>query len=161
MKRSTIIYSRYTDELTLISYASLISLQEALTSFLKYNRVMVVLDEAHKAKNTTGGVTAQAVLEIAKYCSARAVLTGTPAPNGYEDLYNMFKFIWPMKNIIGFEANQLRDMTERVNDVRAGRLIENLSPFFIRIKKSDLNIPPAVVHPTVEVQMGSTQRKDI
>ena len=42
---------------------------------------------------------------------ARIVLTGTPAPNGYEDIYNMFKFIWPNKNVLGFEVNQLRDIT--------------------------------------------------
>lgn len=153
------LYSRHTAELTLISYASLASLQEALIFFLKYNRVMVVADEAHKAKNTSGGVIAQAILKISRYCRARAVLTGTPAPNGYEDLYNMFKFIWPMKNVIGFEVNQLRDMTERSNDVRIERLINNISPFFIRIKKSDLNIPTAVVHPAIEAEMGPAQRR--
>lgn len=101
-KQDYLISSR-TSELTLISYASLISLQKELGFFLRNNKVMVVLDEAHKAKNSSGGVIAQAVLELAKYSSARVVLTGTPAPNGYEDIYNMFKFIWPTKNIIGFE----------------------------------------------------------
>lgn len=153
------LYSRHTNELTLISYASLASVQDAITFFLKYNRVMVVLDEAHKAKNTSGGLTAQSVLEISKYCNARVVLTGTPSPNGYEDLYNMFKFIWPSKNIIGFEINQLRDMTTRNNDARVGRLIENIAPFFIRIKKSDLNIPTAIMHPAIEVDMGPAQRR--
>lgn len=158
-KKIDYLYSRHTAELTLISYASLAALQEALTFFLKYNRVMLVLDEAHKAKNSSGGVIARAVLEISKYCSARAVLTGTPSPNGYEDLYNMFKFIWPMKNIIGFEVNQLRDMTTRTNDARVGRMIDNIAPFFIRIKKSDLNIPAAIVHPAIEVEMGPAQRR--
>ena len=153
------LYSKHTAELTLISYASLVSLQEAITFFLKYNRVMVVLDEAHKAKNTSGGVTAQAVLDLSRYCSARAVLTGTPAPNGYQDLYNIFKFIWPMKNVIGFEVNQLTDMTSRANDNRIDRLIDNISPFFIRIKKSDLDIPAAIVHPAIEIDMGPAQRR--
>ncbi|MDL2288237.1 DEAD/DEAH box helicase [Oscillospiraceae bacterium OttesenSCG-928-F05] len=153
------LYSRRTTELTLISYASLASVQEAITFFLKYNHVMVVLDEAHKAKNTTGGITAQSILEISKYCKARAVLTGTPAPNGYEDLYNMFKFIWPTKNIMGFQVNQLKDMTTRQNDARIGRLIDSISPFFIRIKKSDLNIPAATIHPIITVEMGPIQRR--
>ena len=153
------LFSSHTAELTLISYASLASVQEAITFFLKYNRVMVVLDEAHKVKNTSGGVTAQSVLEISKYCNARVVLTGTPAPNGYEDLYNMFKFIWPSKNVIGFEVNQLREMSVHTNDARFKRLIDNISPFFIRVKKSDLNIPAAIVHPAIEVKMGPTQRR--
>jgi SNF2 family DNA or RNA helicase len=117
------------------------------------------LDEAHKAKNTSGGIIAQAVLELAKYGRARVVLTGTPAPNGYEDLYNMFKFIWPTKNVIGFEVNQLRDMSAKGNDARVQRLIDNISPYFIRIKKSDLNIPPATIHPPIKVDMGPVQQR--
>lgn len=72
-KQDYLISSR-TSELTLISYASLISLQKELGFFLRNNKVMVVLDEAHKAKNSSGGVIAQAVLELAKYSSARVVL---------------------------------------------------------------------------------------
>lgn len=120
---------------------------------------MVVLDEAHKAKNSSGGIIAQTVLNFAKYCSARVVLTGTPAPNGYEDIYNMFKFIWPTKNVIGFEVNQLRDITARGDEQRISRLISNISPYFIRIRKSDLNIPPATVHPPILVDMGPIQRR--
>jgi hypothetical protein len=153
------LYSKCTAELTLISYASLTSLNEELKYFLKHNKVMVVLDEAHKTKNSSGGVIAQSVLDLAKYCSARVVLTGTPAPNGYEDIYNMFKFIWPTKNVIGFEINQLRDMTTRGNDSRIERFINNVSPYFIRIRKSDLNIPPAIIHPPIRVEMAPIQQR--
>ena len=83
------LYSQTPAKITLLSYASVPSLKEELIYFLKNNKVMVVLDEAHKIKNTSGGVTATNVLEIAAYCSSRVVLTGTPAPNGYEDLYNL------------------------------------------------------------------------
>lgn len=152
------LISSHTCELTLISYASLASLEEYLAFFLRNNKVMVVLDEAHKAKNSSGGVIAHSVLNLSKFCSARVVLTGTPAPNGYEDMYNMFKFIWPTKNVLGFEVNQLRDITARGDEARVTRLISNISPYFIRIKKSDLNIPPATVHPPVLVDMGPIQR---
>ena len=64
------LISGYTCELTLISYASLASLEEYLAFFLRNNKVMVVLDEAHKVKNSSGGITAQTVLNLAKYCSA-------------------------------------------------------------------------------------------
>ena len=85
-EKQNYLISKYPAELTLISYASLISLQKEIGFFLRNNKVMVVLDEAHKAKNSSGGVIAQAVLEMSKYCKSRIVLTGTPAPNGYEDL---------------------------------------------------------------------------
>lgn len=153
------LYSRYTSEITLISYASLSSVADAVTWFLKTNKVMVVLDEAHKIKNTNGGITAQSVMDIAQYCKSRVVLTGTPAPNGYEDLYNLFKFIWPNKNIMQFKLNQLKDMSVRKNDVRVQKLVEKIAPYFIRIKKSDLDIPPAIINPPIFVEMGECQRK--
>lgn len=151
--------STHTAELTLISYQSLTALQEELAFFLRNNKVMVVLDEAHKAKNSSGGIVAQSVLDLSKYSKARVVLTGTPAPNGYEDLYNMFKFIWPTKNIIGYQVNQLRDMSARNADVRVNQLIRNISPYFIRIRKSDLNIPPATTHPAIHVPMSPIQQR--
>lgn len=153
------LYSQYPAEITLISYASLPSLKEDIIRFLTNSKVMVVLDEAHKIKNTSGGVIAQAILDIARYCKSRVVLTGTPAPNGYEDLYNMFKFIWPLKNIMGFHLNQLRDMTLTPNDSRIDSLINTIAPYFVRIKKSDLKVPPAIMHPPIEVEMGIYQRK--
>lgn len=51
---------------------------------------MVVLDEAHKIKNTHGGIMAASTMVLASKAVSRVVLTGTPAPNGYEDLYNLF-----------------------------------------------------------------------
>lgn len=157
--KTSYLISKHPGELTLISYQSLVSLQQELGFFLRNNKVMVVLDEAHKAKNPSGGIIAQAVLDLSKYCKSRIVLTGTPAPNGYEDLYNMFKFIWPNKNVLGFEINQLRDITARNDQSRTERLIHNISPFFIRIKKSDLQIPPATMHPPIRVPMGTLQRQ--
>ena len=153
------LISKHPAELTLISYASLISLQKEIGFFLRTNKVMVVLDEAHKAKNSSGGIIAQAVLEMSKYSKSRIVLTGTPAPNGYEDIYNMFKFIWPNKNVMGFEVNQLRDITATGDQARVCRLINNISPYFIRIRKSDLNIPPATIHPPIYVPMGPLQQR--
>lgn len=153
------LYSNHPKELTLISYQSVNSLQNELGYFLRNNRVMVVLDEAHKIKNVSGGVIASAVMSLAKYSKSRIVLTGTPAPNGYEDLYNMFKFIWPSKNVIGFEVNQLRDITTCRDQSRVDRLIDNILPYFIRIKKSDLDIPPATIHPPIRVPMGNIQQR--
>lgn len=153
------LYSMSPAKITLLSYASVPSLKEELVYFLRNNRVMVVLDEAHKIKNTNGGVTAAGVLEIATFCSARVVLTGTPAPNGYEDLYNLYKFIWPTKKIIPFEVYQLKDMSKAESDSRVDTLLQAIEPFFIRVKKSDLGIPPATEHEPIIVPMGEIQRR--
>lgn len=153
------LYSLTPAKITLISYASIPSLKEELAYFLQNNRVMVVLDEAHKIKNTDGGITAQSVLDIAMFCSSRVVLTGTPAPNGYEDLYNLYKFIWPTKKIIPYEVYQLKDMSKSDSDYRVSNLLQCVEPFFIRIKKSDLGIPPATEHEPIIVPMSETQRR--
>ena len=153
------LYSRTPAKITLLSYNSVPSLKDELIYFLKNNQVMVVLDEAHKIKNTSGGITANGVLDIAQYCSSRVVLTGTPAPNGYEDLYNLYKFIWPTKNVIPFEIYQLKDMSKQESDSRVETLLNAVAPFFIRVKKSDLGIPMATEHEPIIVPMGSAQRR--
>lgn len=153
------LYSNNTSEITLISYASVATVCDALIWFLKNNKVMVVLDEAHKIKNTSGGQSADAVLKLAPFCKSRVILTGTPSPNGYDDLYNLFKFIWPSKNVMGFQINQLKDMSSKPNDVRVSRLISSIAPYFIRIKKSDLNLPSVKIHSPIEVEMGEFQQR--
>jgi SNF2 family DNA or RNA helicase len=148
-----------TAEVILISYASIVSIKESLKYFLKNNRAMVVLDEAHKIKNTNGGIIASSIMELAQLCSSRVVLTGTPAPNGYEDLYNLFHFIWPNVDVIKYTIGQLRDMTRTPNDPRIPHLIENIDPYYIRIKKSDLNIPTPIEHAPIIIPMKDSQKR--
>lgn len=118
---------------------------------------MVVLDEAHKIKNTKGAITAESTMELAANAKSRVVLTGTPAPNGYEDLSNLFKFIWPDRNVISYNVGQLQNMTKAENDERVPDLINQISPFFIRVRKSDLGIPEATSE-VVRVDMSESQR---
>ena len=154
------LYDNDPAELTLLAYQSVDSIVDELKYFLQKHRVMVVLDEAHKIKNTSEtSVYAQAVLSLAQDASARVVLTGTPAPNGYEDLFNLFKFIWPTKKVIRFQIGQLKDMSKRENDYRVDNLIDQISPYFIRVKKSDLKIPEATIHPPIIVPMDDKQRQ--
>ena len=157
--------SPHSAEITLISYPGVASNQEDIISYLRRyeNNVMVVLDEAHKVKNAEDGVWAQAVLGLAKYCRSRVVLTGTPVPNGYQDIYNLYNFIWPNKDIIDFHLFQLKEMSKNLNDPRISKLIENVSPFFIRISKYDLKkymeLPEVNKELTIPVEMGEVQRE--
>lgn len=150
-------YSSNPAEITLISYNSVVNYLEDIIYFLRRFKVMVVLDEAHKIKNVEGGIIATSILSIAKYCKSRVVLTGTPAPNGYEDIYNLFKFIWPTKKIIQFNLFNLKDMSENPEDSRIPKLITDISPFFLRIRKNDLKIPEPINHPPIVVRMGEHQ----
>ncbi len=157
--RTDYFYSDHSAELTLMSYQSVASSVKDIIYFLKRHRVMVVLDEAHRIKNTSGGIWAESVLSLAKYCKSRVVLTGTPIPNGYEDLYNLYKFIWPSKDIIGFQLYQLKDMSSRDDDPRVDELTKNIAPFFIRIPKKHLMLPEVFEHEPEYVPMGKVQKE--
>ncbi len=152
-------FSANPPEITLMSYQGLSFATDDVINFLSNKKVMVVLDEAHKIKRVDGGVWAGTIKKIAPYCTSRVILTGTPAPKGYEDLYNLYHFIWPDKNILRFNPQHLISMTHNLNDERINELVENAAPFFIRIKKSQLDIPPATVHPTIVVPMGRAQKE--
>lgn len=58
-------------------------------------RVMAVFDEAHRAKAGVGGVRGRGARTLADRSQRRMVLTGTPMPNGVEDLANVFDLVWP------------------------------------------------------------------
>ena len=157
-KRSYLLSGMCSD-LTLVSYGSLASLRDCLGDFLKHHCGMLVLDEAHKVKNTDGGQWASAVLSLADCAASRVVLTGTPAPNGYEDLYNLFEFIWPKRSVMRFQINQLVDMSKNERDSRIPRLLSYIEPYYLRIKKSDLNLPPVDNKPLQLVDMDVLQRE--
>lgn len=151
--------SNVKEDIIMASYGSVDSKREILTHFLKGNRTMVVLDEAHRIKNVEDGIQSAAALSLAPYAKSRVVLTGTPAANSYVDLYNLYKFIWPANNIIGYSVPQLNTMSKIENDRRVPDLIQRVSPFFIRVKKSDLNLPDPVFHKPNMIPMAPIQNK--
>jgi len=156
------LYSSTPKELTLISHAGVVSFEKEIIDFLKQNKVMVVVDEAHRIKNADG-IWGRSAVEIAKEASARIILTGTPAPNGYEDLYNLIQFLYPFKfqEILGIHYEQLKELTKNSSsseDERVLTFTNNIKPFFIRIKKKDLKLP-VITENKVSIQMDPQQRK--
>lgn len=137
-------------DIILITYNSVPNLSNELLSFIgnPNNKVMLICDEAHKIKNYNG-VWSNHVMKIAKNASSRIVLTGTPCPNGYEDLYILFKFLYPEKNLIDFRPAYLKRLTKNGKEHEIKNLIDSISPFFVRIKKSDLNLPEVTEHPII------------
>jgi SNF2 family DNA or RNA helicase len=131
-------------DLTVTTYATLASTPEDFARFLGLpnRRTMVVLDEAHNIKRGDGA-RAAAALALAPHAGARVVLTGTPAPNGYEDLSNLFRFLYPYRDIVGFPPTALRAMTEGTMPAGVDTLKSRLQPYYTRIRKSDLRLAPA------------------
>jgi len=155
------LYSSNPSEITLIFHGGVDTFRNDIIDFLKRNKTMVVVDEAHKIKNPEG-VWGRSVTEISKEAISRVVLTGTPVPNGYQDIYNLFKFIYPFKykDILNFHFQNLVDMT--MNSLPTSKRVqefkENLSPYFIRIKKNDLRLPP-ITEKVIPINMAPFQRE--
>lgn len=144
-------------EITFINYEGFLSIVEDMDFFINSSNVMVVLDEAHKIKNPNS-LRAKAVLRFTQKASSRIILTGTPLPNGYIDLYNLFEFIWPGRNVIGFNPNSLSQITKsKDSSSLINRLMTNIDPYYIRIKKEYLGLPKPLFHKPIYVNMGDVQ----
>ncbi|WP_415396145.1 DEAD/DEAH box helicase [Sulfurimonas sp. CS5] len=159
------LYSAKPKEITLISHAGVPLLETEIIDFLKSNKVMVVVDEAHRIKNANG-IWGNSVVEISKEAKSRIILTGTPVPNGYEDIFNLYRFLYPFKykDILQIHYDQLKEMTKNslsFDDARVKKFIENISPYFIRIKKKDLKdrLPLKITENIVEVEMDEHQKE--
>ena len=155
------LYSPASAELTLIFHGGVDRYQNDIIDFLKRNKTMVVVDEAHRIKNPEG-VWGRSVTEISKEAVSRVILTGTPVPNGYQDIFNLYKFIYPFKfkEILKLHYHNLEDMTNNTSpeSERVQELKKNISPYFIRIKKKDLKLPP-VEEKYISIEMDSYQRE--
>lgn len=155
------LYSPNSPELTLIFHGGVDRFQNDIIDFLKRNKTMVVVDEAHRIKNPEG-VWGRSATEISKEAVSRVILTGTPVPNGYQDIFNLYKFIYPFKfkEILKFHYHNLEDMTNNNSpeSQRVQELKNNISPYFIRIKKNDLKLPP-IEEKYIPVEMDSHQRE--
>lgn len=153
------LLSRESDyDLVLVGYQSAATYEKDLEVYLRQLPSMLVLDEAHRIKKVGGGVWSDTVLRLARFARSRIVLTGTPAPNGYVDLKNLFDFMWPAKNVIGYSVAQLRDITKNPVPERVTDLMRRIEPFFLRVSKADLKLPKADFHAPVIVPMDAFQR---
>jgi SNF2 family DNA or RNA helicase len=155
------LYSANPAEVTLVYHGGVLPLQKEITDFLKKNKTMIVVDEAHRIKNHEG-VWGTSVTEVSKEAVARVILTGTPIPNGYQDIFNLYKFIYPFKykEILQFHYQNLEDLTRNASpdSERVQQLKNNISPFFIRIKKDDLKLPP-IKEVVIKIPMDNKQRE--
>ena len=130
-------------ELLLFTYQSIPNLHDSIEKYINApgNKVMLVCDEAHYFKGY-GKVWSSNILSLAPSVKSRIILTGTPVSNGYEDLYNLFKFIYPKRNVLRFNYGALQSLSKGLfSQSSVDKIIEDIKPFFIRIKKSDLNLP--------------------
>lgn len=145
-------------EVSFINYEGLIGLSKDISHFLKSSKCMVILDEAHRIKNPASKRSVS-TLEFAEYATSRVVLTGTPIPNGYQDLLSLFDFIWPKREVVGFRLHELKRLSKSPSEFEVKELMSNIDPFYIRIKKEYLNLPVPIHNEPSIAKMGAVQKE--
>ena len=127
--------------LVIINYESL-PRYEALLSNLIDAKTMLVFDEVHRIKNPEG-VRALSALNISRFPKFKYVLSGTPIPNSYTDIYNFLQMLYcdEYSSFFGWDLSTLKEPKVReIMDIN-----KRIYPFFWRTNKNDLNVPKADV----------------
>lgn len=130
-------------ELYLTTFQSFLYDQTEIEYFLNshLNKAYFVIDEAHYIKQINGN-WANALLNHSNSAKYRCILTGTPFPKSYTDIYNLFDFLWPkqspisQENKIKIKLYEEQGKTEEAKEI----LNELIGPLFYRVRKSDLKL---------------------
>lgn len=124
-------------DLILINYESVSKFEKALLKVLS-DKTFIVYDESHKIKKYKGK-WAKPCLRISTMAKYKVLLTGTPLPNGYEDIYNALVIMKGDSFVksYGWTYEKLKSEKEFYSKDFA----EKLFPFYVRTSKEDLKVP--------------------
>ncbi len=148
-------------EVTFINIEKIRNLKKELQKFLSSSKCVLVIDEGHKVKNPNAASTIVA-MDLAKFSSHKIILTGTPMPNGYEDLSSLTYIINPYESILPFDYAKLRKFT--VKGIKAKEeeaIMDSLYPYYSRVSKKYLinrgELKPPLININF-VEMSENQR---
>ncbi|MBM3417888.1 MAG: DEAD/DEAH box helicase [Bacteroidetes bacterium] len=148
-------------ELYCTTFQTLINDQKEINTFFsqKEINVFLVIDEAHYIKQINGN-WASAVLNIAEHSKFRCILTGTPIPKSFSDIYNLFAFLWPKNETIESTARIKLQTLEKGNKIpEAKAILENrIGSLFYRVRKKDLGLTEQVFHDPIVLPMNKYEK---
>ena len=126
--------------LILFNYESVTKNEDALRSIVN-QKTLLVFDEVHRIKSTDG-VRALSCLKISKQAFYKVVLTGTPIPNGFVDIYNFLHILFPDEYDLLFDFDKAFLESANKNEEKKELINAAIYPFFCRTTKKDLMVPP-------------------
>jgi SNF2 family DNA or RNA helicase len=148
-------------DLYLTTFQTLLNDQKEVITFLQRQGVkaFLVIDEAHYVKQIDGN-WAKAILSIAEYARYRCVLTGTPMPRSYIDVFNLFDFLWPNDEPIDSNTKAKIQIQEESGDISSAKelLKTTAGPLFYRVRKSELGLIPPLFHAPYILPMNKYEK---
>jgi len=124
--------------ISFINFEKFRLLEKEIIIFLNKKNTLLIIDEAHKVKNPDAKVTKTA-LNLSSYAKYRLLLTGTPMPNGYEDLFTLSKIAYPTVDILPFNYGELKTFSKNgVTQEKEIEIIDSLKSFYSRVSKKYL-----------------------
>ena len=146
-------------EILLVNYFIIAKEFRRLSQILSENKFMVIVDESHHFKNPNSQA-ASALLQLSKLAKKRMILSGTPVPNNFDDLWSQFTFLYPDYQIFGDFVNYQFNLTDYADSaVEQLEFVKNqIDPFYTRISKQQLQLPPVKIH-RHEIPMSKIQKR--
>ena len=142
-------------DMVLINYQSLSKYGDALKKYL-VSKCLLVFDEAHYVKNWETK-RSEAARNIARDSIRTLVLTGTPMPNSYTDLYSLLHILFPKEygSYFRYDLATLRkpspDVIEDMNS--------KIQPFYCRTSKKKLGVPPENPDESIYVESSEDENE--
>lgn len=155
-----IVHEASQSNLALFNYESLQTNLDAIRNIVD-SRTLLVFDEVHRIKSVEG-IRAKAALSIGLDSKFRVVLTGTPIPNGFIDLYNMLNLLFAdeFNDLFSFDLNQLQRSSSDESTIK--KINNEIYPFFCRTNKNELGVPkPEPDNLTNGYQLISNQERKL
>jgi SNF2 family DNA or RNA helicase len=132
----------------------------ALKKFFEYNKVLLVIDEAHNIKKLDGKWS-NAVLTLGNNVNYKVILTGTPLPNDLRDIYNYLDFLFG-ENFVFTKKDKARieNLLNQEKKIEAIDFVrEKINPFYTRVTKKELNLSTPNFNKPILVEMNPIEKK--
>jgi len=146
-------------EIFLVNYFIIAKEFRLLSQMLSENKFMLVVDESHHFKNPNSQA-ASALLQLSKLAKKRMILSGTPVPNNFDDLWSQFTFLYPNYQVFGDFVNYQFSLSNYTDSpVEQLEFVKDqIDPFYTRISKKQLGLPPVKIHRR-EIPMSKIQKR--
>ena len=147
-------------EMIMAHFSTIANVVGVLKKFFEYNKVLLVIDEAHNIKKLDGKWS-NAVLTLGNNVNYKVILTGTPLPNDLRDIYNYLDFLFG-ENFVFTKKDKARieNLLNQEKKIEAIDFVrEKINPFYTRVTKKELNLSTPNFNKPILVEMNPIEKK--